>query len=244
MKKPLVNVTIPVYNEAHVLEKNLGRIIEFLRPITDWEFEIVVVDNGSTDRTWQIAQDIARNHGSLVSAIHMDRPGRGGALKHVWTQSRADILSYMDVDLSSDLEAFPSLVRPLVTGEYDLAAGSRLLDGSLTERSWQRQFISCCYNQLVKLLMETQFSDAQCGFKAMTKNAAAVLLPQVKDNHWFMDTELLVKAEKQGFRIFDLAVRWQEDSDSRVRIIRTALQDLKGLVRLRQELQNSRFKLL
>ena len=197
------------------------------------EYEIIVANNASTDFTLNVAHEIATKN-PLVSVIDLREKGRGRAVKYAWSLSQADILSYMDVDLSTDLGAFPALIRPLIQGDYDIAIGSRLLNSKLTNRSLRRETISRAYNLIVKAVFNTKFSDAQCGFKAITRNAAASLLPYVEDNEWFMDTELLVIAEKLGYRIFDLAVRWVEDPDSRVKIMRTALDDLKGLLRLRR----------
>ena len=178
------------------------------------------------------------------------------ALKQAWLSSEADIVSYMDVDLSSDLSSFPALIAPLLSGEYDLAVGSRLLKPELTKRCLRREIISRVYNRLIKLVFpRTTFSDAQCGFKAITREAARALLGRgpafargfgearggrlyVEDNEWFFDTELLVLAEKLGYRIFDLPVPWVEDPRSSVKIFRTAIQDIRGLLRLRRKLRH------
>ena len=171
-----------------------------------------------------------------VRVMHLEEKGRGRALRQVWLESQADVLSYMDVDLSTDLAAFPKLVDALATKRFDVATGSRLLPESKVRRSRKRELISRGYNRLVKAFFQTKFSDAQCGFKAITRKAAHVLLPLVEDNGWFFDTELLVLAEKRGYRVFDMPVKWVEDSDSRVRIFSTALADVKGLIRLRRKL--------
>ena len=139
----------------------------------------------------------------------------------------------MDVDLSTDLSAFQPLVQALEDG-YDLAIGSRLAKESTVRlRSLKREIISRSYNLLIEAMFFTRFSDAQCGFKAMTSAAARALLPHVQDQGWFFDTELLILAEKRGFRIMDVPVSWTDDPDTRVKVVRTALDDLKGLLRLR-----------
>jgi glycosyltransferase involved in cell wall biosynthesis len=236
----LVNVTIPVFNEEKRLVAAVPKLHRFLPESCPLSFELIIADNGSTDRTWAIAQSLAREY-PHTQASHLDLKGRGRALKQAWSGSTADILSYMDVDLSADLKAFPPLIEALASGQYDLATGSRLQSNSLTVRGWRREAASRGYNWLVKLLLATQFSDAQCGFKAMTREAATQLLPEVKDSGWFFDTELLAIAEKCGFRIFDLPVNWSEDPDSRVRILPTAWADIKGLLRVRRNLQLSRY---
>jgi hypothetical protein len=140
----------------------------------------------------------------------------------------------MDADLSTELEAFPPMIEALVTGAYDLATGSRLLKPTLTKRCLKREVVSRCYNRLVKTMLNTHFSDAQCGFKAITRGAAAHLLPLVEDTGWFFDTELLALAERLGYRIFDLPVRWNENRDSHVKVLNTAKEDVRGLWRMRR----------
>ncbi len=141
----------------------------------------------------------------------------------------------MDVDLSTNLWSFLPLVAPLATGHSDLAVGSRLLKGAMVTRQWKRETISRCYNLLIKLLFRNKFSDAQCGFKAVKRSVARQLLPEVENNEWFFDTELLLLAEERGLRIYEVPVRWIEDLDSRVDIVRTALEDVRGLLRVRTE---------
>jgi glycosyltransferase involved in cell wall biosynthesis len=237
MKKPLINLTLPVHNEAGVLRENVGRVREFLNTLSDWEFELVIAENGSTDQTWAITRELQKELG--VRALHLTQPGRGGTLKLAWLESKADILSYMDIDLSTDLGAFPALITPLILGEYDLAIGSRLLGNSVVRRSWKREVISRVYNHLVRRILHARFTDAQCGFKAMSRYAASRLLPQVQDNHWFMDTELLIQAQRQEMRILEIPVKWHENPDSRVKLIPTIIEDIKGILRLRKE-DNSR----
>jgi glycosyltransferase involved in cell wall biosynthesis len=238
--KTLVNVTIPVFNEESRLKLSIPKLYEFLSERCRFKCEIVIADNASTDRTLEIAHVFSQSH-SDVRVVHIDQRGRGRAVKEVWKASRADVLSYMDVDLSTNLSAFPPLIESLFGGGYDLAVGSRLLSASLITRGFKREFISRAYNLLIKLFFRTRFSDAQCGFKAITREAACGLLPLLEDNEWFMDTELLILAEKLRYRIFDLPVRWVDDSDSRVKIWRTALEDLRGLARLHRNFRRGKY---
>lgn len=203
-----ISIIIPVYNEQRCLADSLSRLHSFLssKDFT-WDSEIVVADNGSTDRTREIASQLARKHDN-IRVLHLDQKGRGRTLKHAWLTSEADILSYMDADLSSDLASFPLMVEKLLSGNYDLAIGSRVLQPKLTTRCFRREFTSRVYNLLIRLLFRPSFSDAQCGFKAITREVARALLPQVQDNGWFFDTELLLLAEHHGYRIFDLPVRY------------------------------------
>ena len=159
--------------------------------------------------------------------------GRGRALRTAWLNSDADVLCYMDVDLSTNLRALPPLLAALIHSDYDLGTGSRLMHGAIVTRQWRRELISRCYNWMIRLMFWNRFRDAQCGFKAITREAAHKLIPQVKDNAWFFDSELLLKAEMKGYRIFEVPVEWIEDLGSTVKIVKTAWEDIKGLVRVR-----------
>ena len=229
-----VDVVVPVLNEEQALPGCLETLRAFLGgQHQEHRWRIVVADNGSTDGTLEVAKAAAAAHPTEVSYLHLDVRGRGRALRRAWLESTADVVSYMDVDLSTGLESFPLLVNAVAEDGYHVAIGSRLSEGSRTTRSLEREVVSRAYNLVVRLSMGTHFSDAQCGFKALSREAAHILVPAVVNNHWFFDTELLVIAEKRGFRIKELPVEWTEDPDTRVKIASTALEDLRGLARLR-----------
>ena len=232
--RPAVDIVIPVLNEAHVLRESIAAAREFLLHGFPYEWRIVVVDNGSTDGTADVARELAASHEELTF-LQLEKKGRGRALRHAWQQSRADVVCYMDVDLSTDLEELPKIVRAITENGYDIAVGSRLLKDSTVKRSLRRDLISRSYNIVLHLLLRTRFSDAQCGFKAVSRRAVDELVPRVADESWFFDTELLVIAERQGYRIKDVPVTWSEDDDSRVKIVATAWDDLKGVFRLRRQ---------
>lgn len=238
-----VDVVIPVLNEAHVLELSIAKLRRFLLDRLPYRWRVLIVDNGSTDGTIEVARNLASCFPDVV-ALHLEQRGRGRALRHAWTQSSADIVCYMDVDLSTELEALPRAVRALLEQDYDIAVGSRLMRDSRTKRSLKREIISRIYNVIVKLVLSTRFSDAQCGFKAITREVVEHVVAQVKDQSWFFDTELMVLAEKQGYRIKDIPVVWNEDDDSRVKIAKTAWDDLKGVWRLRWFLWSNEFSRL
>ena len=234
-----VDVVIPVLNEAHVLAKSVERVLEFLRRQFHCDWRLIVIDNGSTDGTQEVARKLCERYGE-VQFLHLKQRGRGRALRHAWLQSRADVVCYMDVDLSTRLEHLPSLVGAIAEGGFDIAIGSRLMRESRTTRSWKRDVISRIYNVFIKAVLFTKFSDAQCGFKALSRRAVEQIIPQVADQSWFFDTELLVLAEKQGYRIKDIPVVWVEDDDSRVKILQTGWDDIKGVLRLRRQLWRRR----
>ncbi len=229
----LVHVVIPVYNEEQQLRSSVTRLAEFMGKCCRFDWEIIIANNASTDRTLEIAHALSEELPG-VQVLHLSEKGRGRALMAAWKTSDADILTYMDVDLSTDLSAFPPMIEALACGGFDLGTGSRLLKPELTTRSLKREFISRCYNLLIRLMFRTRFSDAQCGFKAITKAAARDLLPAIEDTGWFFDTELLILAEIFGYRLFDLPVRWIDDPDSRVKIVRTAYDDIRGLIRVKR----------
>jgi glycosyltransferase involved in cell wall biosynthesis len=228
-----VEVVVPVYNEAHQVEGHITKLRAFLDDQFPYRALITVVDNASTDATLARVTALAATTPDL-SVIHLDRKGRGGAIRTAWSASEAAVVAYMDVDLSTDLRALLPLVRPLLEGEKDLAIGSRRLPGSRVRRGAKRETISRAYLALARIGLGTRISDLQCGFKAMRADAARDLLPDVEDNEWFFDTELLVLAERRGLRIVEVPVTWVDDPDTRVRIFETAAKDIQGILRLRR----------
>jgi len=230
-RRQLVEVVVPVYNERHVLETSIRRLHTYLADNLPYPFRITVADNASIDGTWDVASRLASEIPE-VRAVHLDLKGRGRALRRVWSTSDADVVAYMDVDLSTDLDAFLPLVAPLLSGHSDLAIGSRLARGSAVERGPKREIISRVYNYLLRATMAARFSDAQCGFKAARTEVVQALLPLVEDEEWFFDTELLLLAERSGLRIHEVPVDWVDDPDSRVDIVKTATADLKGMWRV------------
>lgn len=237
-----IEVVVPVYNEQVALAPSIHRLHGYLAENVANPFTITIANNASTDDTLRIARDLADHFGE-VRVCHLDRKGRGAALQQAWTQSDADILVYMDVDLSTDLSALLPLLAPLISGHSDIAIGSRLARGSRVRRGSKREIVSRCYNLLLRATLGVNFSDAQCGFKAITAKAARQLLPLVQDKGWFFDTELLVLAQRSGMRIYEVPVDWIDDPDSRVDIVRTAWADIKGIARLATALGRGRIPL-
>ena len=238
---PSLNVTVPVYNEEATLNSSITRLASFLAGSGFASYEIVIAENASRDRTLKIANRLSDKIDG-VRVVQLAEKGRGRALKKAWSESDAEILSYMDVDLSTDLACLPALIEPIARGATDLAVGSRLLSPRMVTRGPKREFISRCYNFLIRFFLKTRFSDAQCGFKAVSRSAVRELLPLVEDNGWFFDSELLIIAEKMGFRIFDLPVRWVDDPDTRVKIVSTAFYDICGLMRVRRNWRQGLYK--
>ena len=232
LEEPLIDIVIPVYNEERDLGPSVRRLHDYLGSDFPFPAVITIADNASRDGTLAVAQGLA-NELTRVRVIHLDKKGRGRALRAAWLQSDARVVAYMDVDLSTDLKALLPLVAPLLSGHSDIAIGSRLARGSRVRRGLKREFISRCYMLVLRLALGAHFTDAQCGFKAVHTSVARQLLPMVKDEAWFFDTELLILAQRAGMRIHEVPVDWTDDPDSRVAIMRTSIEDLRGVVRLR-----------
>lgn len=226
----VLDVVIPVYNEEAQLEASVEQVVAHLHELP-WSARVTIADNASTDQTPVIARRLAHRLPE-VEVVHLAEKGRGRALKRAWSHSESPVLVYMDVDLSTDLGALLPLVAPLVSGHSDLAIGTRLARHSRVVRGPRRELISRGYNTLLRTALRTRFSDAQCGFKAIRRDAARELLPLVHDDAWFFDTELLVVAERAGLRIHEVPVDWVDDPDSSVDVVRTAWEDLRGVGRL------------
>jgi len=226
-----IDVVVLVFDEEAALEQSVRRLHRYLRAEFPFTWRIVVADNASTDATPAIATRLARELAG-VEHLRLERKGRGRALRAAWSASRAKVVAYMDVDLSTDLRGLLPLVAPLLSGHSDLAIGTRLAHGARVVRGPKRELISRTYNRLLHATLRARFSDAQCGFKAVRRDVLDGLLEDVHDDAWFFDTELLVLAQRRGLRIHEVPVDWIDDPDSRVDIVRTAAADLRGIARL------------
>lgn len=226
-----LEIVVPVFNEQAVLESSITKLANYLSQEMPSTWQITIADNASTDNTSTIAQRLAAQ---LPNVVHrrLEVKGRGFALRDAWSASSANVVAYLDVDLSTDLAALPPLVAPLLSGHSDISIGTRLGQSSRVSRGPKREFISRSYNYLLRRTLQVKFSDAQCGFKALRADVARRLLPHIEDNGWFFDTEMLIIAERSGLRIHEIPVDWIDDPDSRVDIKQTAIDDLRGLVRV------------
>jgi glycosyltransferase involved in cell wall biosynthesis len=234
---PLVDLVIPVLNEVNVLERSVAEVRGFLAERFPYPARIVIAENGSKDGTAELARDLAATYDN-VQCLVLTQRGRGRALRLAWTSSDADIVAYTDVDLSTDLTALEPMCRAIHEDGYDIAIGSRLLPGSRVKRCVKREVISRSYNLLLRLALSVRFSDAQCGFKAVSRRFVSEIIPLVQDQAWFFDTELLVLGERLGYRVKEVPVIWVEDLDTRVKIIQTVIEDLRGIRRLNRVLKS------
>lgn len=232
MKKSL-EITIPVYNEEKELEESILKLHSYCKKsMNKYEWKITIADNASSDNTPIIASNISKKYPE-ISLFRLEEKGRGRAVKRAWSKSESDFCSYMDLDLSTDLKHLPKLIEVLENG-YDIAIGSRLAKGARVEgRTALRELTSRTLNFFfIKLWFKTHFTDAQCGFKAVTKNVVDNLIPYVKDNDWFFDGELLILGEKSGYKIYEEPVHWVDNPGSTVRLISTIYDDIRVMLRL------------
>ena len=236
MSKISVDITIPVLNEEHSLPSCISTLTDHLSGdvARDWDWRITIADNGSEDSTPAVGRELSERYPN-VRLTRLDQRGRGRALKKAWIESDADVRCFMDVDLSTRLDSLGPLVDAIANESYDVAIGSRLLPQSRVERrTFKREFVSRSYNALIRAMFPRKtFRDAQCGFKAVSRNVAETVVPHVENNGWFFDTELLLLSLRAGYRIKEIPVHWVDDPDTRVRIISTASEDIKGLLRVR-----------
>lgn len=227
-----ISIVLPVYNEAEILKENIEKLHSFMQETLKYEYKIIIGDNGSCDNTQNIVKQLTEKYEN-ISYFHLDKKGRGLVLKKIWNDCDSDIVSYIDADISADLSVFPALIDYIVNG-YDIAIGSRLIDGVLTKRGLFRHVLSKIYNRFVKIFLSVKdFSDAQCGFKALRTDIAKRLIPNIKNDNWFFDTELLYLCEKERYKIKEIAVSWTERRPSKVKLFKAACEDLLGLIRLR-----------
>ena len=227
-----LEVVIPVYNEEKDLPCSIATLHDFLQENCGYDWCIVIADNASIDNTPQVSRELAAKH-ERVRYLRLPHKGRGRALRHAWLTSEADIVSYMDVDLSTDLSCFMPMIDKLAQGEAEIAIGSRYQKSAQVQRGFKREFFSRAYLAMIKMFFGCGFSDAQCGFKAATRDAVQTLVPLIENQGWFFDAELLLLAEHYGFPIFEMPVIWNDDPDSRVKLAQTVSEHFIGLMRMR-----------
>ena len=230
---PQLDIVLPVYNEEHVLARNVEKLRVYLEEHEfPYTWRIVIADNASTDGTLAAGEALAEQFAD-VEVIHLPQKGRGRALRKAWLESDAAAACFMDIDLSTHLDGLEPLAHAVLEEGFDVATGSRMTRGSQIERSIGREITSRGFILLIKLLFFVRLSDTQCGFKAISREAVRELVPRIENEEWFFDTELLLLAEKGGYRVKDIPIRWMEDTDTRVNVLKTILEDLAGLLRMR-----------
>lgn len=232
MKKPVLEIALPVYNEEKELQENTLKLYNYLAKIySKKEFKITIADNASTDSTLTIARNLAKKYPE-IGVVRLEDKGRGRAIKRVWFNSQAEVLGYMDIDLSTDLNGLPNIVNAIMNKDFDIGVGSRLVKGAkIHNRPITREIMSRGLNLLIKILFQTKFTDAQCGFKFI-KGIRKNFISKIADNEWFFDSELLITADKSNLKIYEEPVVWIDNPGSTVRVMGTVYGDIRGLIRL------------
>lgn len=228
-----VEIVIPCYNEADVLRESVQQTLALFAATNSHDWRLTIADNGSQDGTTEIARELAARH-DAVHTVLISRRGKGAAVKQAWAESDADVVGFMDADLSTDLAQLPELVNLVQTGQCDIAIGSRMAKGARAQRSRRREMTSRAYGLLLRLFFpRLNVTDAQCGFKAVNRRVVDDVMPLVRDRRWFFDTEMLILAHREGLRVREIPVTWHEGPNSKVRLPGDALDFVAGLLRMR-----------
>ena len=232
-----IELIFPVLNEANSLAKQLAKVREFISKIPEYDFIITVVDNGSTDNTKSIVNKLIQEN-IVDKYLYLSERGRGRAIKLAINKSNSHIVAYMDIDLSTELIFLRPLVESISKKGNDISIGSRLSKGSkVIGRKKIREITSRSYNILIKFFFPfSRIDDMQCGFKAFSREKALNLIQNVTNNKWFFDTEIIILARSQNYKIDQIPVKWTDDPNTSVNIVTTALEDIVGLIKLRLKL--------
>lgn len=239
---PKIIITLPIHNEEAILVHHTELLHAYCTHILrDVSWDILIANNGSSDRSEELCISLASRLPHLIIEKR-DASGRGGALKQAWLSHEADVYLYMDSDLATDIQHLPLLISTILSGDYDIATGSRLISGAHTKRSLFRTACSIIYNHLPILFFPSfPVRDAQCGFKAISRRVRGSLLPAVQDSGWFFDTELLIRAHREGYRIGEFPILWRDQRfikrKSKVRILETGLMNIRKLFHLKRTLR-------
>lgn len=226
-----VSVVFPAYNEVNFLESAVEQTAQTLKEFTN-SFELIIAEDGSTDGTAERSEELAQKY-PYVKHIHGEqRLGRGTALNNAFKQSRGEVLVYMDLDLATDLKHLKPLVDAIMHEGYDFATGSRMLSESQVERTLRRKLTSKFYNFMVRTILGSKLRDHQCGFKAFKRQPTLQLLGEVKDRHWFWDTEIFVRAARAGYKIKEIPVEWKSGRKTKVNLTKDSLNMGKQVLKL------------
>ncbi len=234
-----VTIVLPAFNEAKRIRKAVEEVKRWMDK-TGYDYEVIIAEDGSTDGTDKIAAELAKKD-PKIKHLHSDkRLGRGKALARAFKQAEGDVLAYLDVDLSTDMKHLKELIDAIIKEGYDFATGSRLMKESQAERPFKRDFASKVYNFLVRFMLGSKLRDHQCGFKAFRKSAVLSLLDDVKDDHWFWDTEILVLAQRRGFKVKEIPVKWRQSGETKVRFTKDVLYMFAQILRMWMESKRSK----
>ncbi|NLG83244.1 MAG: glycosyltransferase family 2 protein [Firmicutes bacterium] len=243
MTEPYLSIVIPAYNEEERLPKTLDRIIAYFGRLGQKDYEIVVVDDGSTDNTLALAQNYAARYPQITVVTNGTNRGKGYSVRHGLLVARGRIRLFSDSDLSTPIEETFKLLARLEEG-YDLAIGSRYSPDANLVRSqpFYRRILRFGFNLLVRLITGLKYYDTQCGFKALTKESAELIAPRLSIPGFGFDPELLWIAERFGLRVAEVGVTWVDDRRSKVRPLRDAWRMFLDLIRIRIQDRAGRYR--
>ncbi|WP_417878615.1 glycosyltransferase [Vibrio sp.] len=240
-----IEITIPVLNEESTLESQVKLLSVFFKEeLSDLgNISLVIADNGSNDKTQEIAERLSHTI-PIVKYIRLDKRGVGLALKASWLKSDADIVGYMDLDLATDIKHLRDAFSILLNGEGDIVTGSRLAPGAqVIGRTKLRDFTSHSFNRLIKILFKTKFTDGMCGFKFLNRNKLPILMASgVQSDGWFFATELLVVGEALHLNVVDIPVKWTDDPNSKVKVIKLSIEYMKQMLNLKKRIAGLKSK--
>lgn len=234
---PEISIIIPAFEEEARVGDSIQKILSFLQTNLI-NAEIIVVDDGSRDRTAEAAREAFANAGNIEAQVirYEENRGKGFAVKTGLLAAKADIAIFSDADLSTPIEEMPKLVDPIRNGEYDLTFGSRALDRSLigTHQPWRREQGGKVFNLVVRTLTGMPFWDTQCGFKAFSLTEFRPLLDLMKIDRFGFDVEFLYVAKLHGLRLKEIPVRWNNDERSKVSVVRDSMRMFKEVTEIRR----------
>ena len=230
-----VDIIVPVYNEQEILTATIRKLVDTFKPEQEFIYRIIIADNGSTDNTLKIAKELAKRF-SNVKYLHTPIKGRGYVLRLGWSKSNADILCYIDADLSTNPQYLKEMIKKMVNEGFEIATCSKHLKNSKTTRSLIRKILSLGYCFIVRTMFNSKISDFQGGCKAITKSTIKKLLPLVRDNNWFFDTELLILGEKLNHKILEYPIICIDKRRGKVKILSTIYTFIIKIIELKVRL--------
>jgi glycosyltransferase AglD len=226
-----ISVVLPAYNEVDYLQPAVEKAIQALKEFTD-SYEIIIAEDGSIDGTAQQADELVKKTPGVRHIHREKRLGRGTALNNAFKHSCGQVLVYMDLDLATNLSYLRPLVEAISVEGYDFSTGSRMLPQSRAERTFSRSLSSKTYNFLVRHMLGSKLYDHQCGFKAFKREPLLELIDKVEATHWFWDTEILVRAHRQGFKIKEIAVEWKSGRGTKVNLLKDSWKMFRQIMGL------------
>lgn len=236
-----LSVVIPAYNEEFRLPKTLECIFEYLQ-IRPYQAEIIVVDDGSSDRTIEIVNSSRQKYPRLRLVSNAENRGKGFSVRHGMIEAQGEIALFTDADLSTPIEEADKLLAALQMG-YDVAIGSRAIDRNLIEvhQSRVREQAGILFNRLVRWIMGIELSDTQCGFKAFRMERARVIFEQQRIERFGFDPEILFLANRNGLCVAEVAVRWSHDAGTKVNVAADGIRMFLELLWIRWNATRGRY---